>query len=63
VTVIDDPALSSFDPGEGAAIALGITPKADLILVDDCGVMLPPSRTGSKSPAPSAFWISAPSGS
>ena len=37
--------------------------KADLILVDDCGVMLPPSRTGSKSPAPSAFWISAPSGS
>jgi len=30
-----DPALSNLDPGERAAIALGITLKADLILLDE----------------------------
>lgn len=32
---IDDPALNALDPGERAAIALGISLKADLILIDD----------------------------
>lgn len=31
----DDPALSNLDPGERAAIALGITLQADLILIDE----------------------------
>lgn len=31
----DDPALASLDPGERAAIALGISLKADLILIDE----------------------------
>ena len=31
----DDSALSNLDPGERAAIALGIALKADLILIDD----------------------------
>lgn len=31
----DDPDLSNLDPGERAAIALGITLKADLILIDE----------------------------
>lgn len=30
-----DPALSNLDPGERAAIALGITLKADLVLIDE----------------------------
>lgn len=30
-----DPALSHLDPGERAAIALGIALKADLILIDE----------------------------
>lgn len=32
---IDDPALDSLDSGERAAIALGISLKADLILIDE----------------------------
>ena len=32
---IDDPALQSLDPGERSAIELGISLKADLILIDD----------------------------
>jgi predicted nucleic acid-binding protein len=35
VVVNDDPALSNLDPGERAAIALGMTLKADLILIDE----------------------------
>ena len=35
VTVNDDPALSNLDPGERAAIALGITLNSDLILIDE----------------------------
>ena len=31
----DDPALSNLDPGERAALALGIALKADLILIDE----------------------------
>lgn len=31
----DDPALSNLDPGERAAIALGIALKADLLLIDE----------------------------
>ncbi len=31
----DDPALRNLDPGERAAIALGIKLKADLILIDE----------------------------
>ncbi len=31
----DGPALSNLDPGEPAALALGITLKADLILIDE----------------------------
>ena len=31
----DDPALANLDPGERAALALGITLKADLILIDE----------------------------
>jgi len=32
---IDDPALNMLDPGERSAIALGISLKADLILIDE----------------------------
>jgi len=32
---IDDPALSALDKGERAAIALGLSLKADLILIDE----------------------------
>jgi len=32
---LDDPVLESLDPGERAAIALGISLKADLILIDE----------------------------
>jgi predicted nucleic acid-binding protein len=35
VTDSDDPALSTLDPGERSAIALGISLKADLILIDE----------------------------
>ena len=35
VTDIDDPALNALDPGEASAIALGLSVKADLILIDD----------------------------
>src|SRR5271170_7495678 len=35
VTDVDDPFLKALDPGERAAIALGISLKADLILIDD----------------------------
>jgi predicted nucleic acid-binding protein len=35
VDVNDEPALSNLDPGERAAIALGLTLKADLILIDE----------------------------
>jgi hypothetical protein len=35
VTDVGDPILNSPDPGERAAIALGLSLKADLILVDD----------------------------
>jgi predicted nucleic acid-binding protein len=35
VTDVDDPMLRSLDPGERAAIALGLSIKADLILIDD----------------------------
>ena len=35
VTVSDDPAFRSLDDGEKAALALGITLGADLILIDD----------------------------
>ena len=35
VTEIDDPALSALDPGEKSAIALGLSVKADLILIDE----------------------------
>jgi predicted nucleic acid-binding protein len=31
----DDPALGKLDPGERAAIALGLSLKADLILIDE----------------------------
>lgn len=31
----DDPALSALDPGEKAAIVLGLSLRADLILIDD----------------------------
>jgi hypothetical protein len=31
----DDPALSNLDPGERAAIALGIALKADLLFIDE----------------------------
>ena len=31
----DDPALSNLDPGECAALALGITRNADLVLIDE----------------------------
>ena len=35
VTSIDDPGLETLDPGERSAIALGLSLKADLILIDD----------------------------
>jgi predicted nucleic acid-binding protein len=35
VADIDDPLLKALDPGERAAIALGLSLKADLILIDD----------------------------
>jgi predicted nucleic acid-binding protein len=35
VAEIDDPALDALDRGERSAIALGLSLKADLILVDD----------------------------
>ncbi|SPE26778.1 Pin domain nucleic acid-binding protein (fragment) [Candidatus Sulfopaludibacter sp. SbA6] len=35
VTDIDDPVLQALDPGEGSAIALALSLKADLILIDD----------------------------
>jgi predicted nucleic acid-binding protein len=34
-TGIDDPTLHALDPGERSAIALGISLKADLILIDE----------------------------
>jgi predicted nucleic acid-binding protein len=35
VADIDDPVLKALDPGERSAIALGLSLKADLILIDD----------------------------
>jgi predicted nucleic acid-binding protein len=35
VASINDPALNALDPGERSAIALGISLKADLILIDE----------------------------
>ena len=35
VPAIDDPALNTLDPGEGAAIALALSLGADLILIDE----------------------------
>ena len=34
-SAIEDPALKALDPGEGAAIALGLALHADLILIDE----------------------------
>ena len=34
-SAIEDPVLRALDPGEGAAIALGISLHADLILIDE----------------------------
>lgn len=35
VAEVNDPALGGLDPGEKAAIALGLALKADLLLIDD----------------------------
>jgi predicted nucleic acid-binding protein len=35
VTDVDDPLLKALDPGERASIALGLSLKADLILIDE----------------------------
>ncbi len=35
VTEVDDPVLRTLDPGERAAIVLGLSVKADLIIIDD----------------------------
>ena len=35
VVDVDDPALAALDPGERSAIALGLSLRADLILIDE----------------------------
>jgi predicted nucleic acid-binding protein len=42
----DDPALNTLDPGERSAIALGISLKADLILIDERKGSLAAARKG-----------------
>lgn len=55
---IDDPALSALDDGEKSAIALGLSLKADLILIDERRGAAAALLKASKLPERSAFSIS-----